>query len=205
VETLWADLADGDEGAATRAALLLASHPKETVTWMMGHLQAVKVVPERIAKLIQQLDGDSFEEREKATEELEYFGKYIKKDLEKAAADSSKPEGRRRAQQLLERIPPEETASKPAGGGPLRGGSVSVSNIGGKATIMIDGKVVDLTPKAPAPTGPPRRWVRAVRAIAVLEHIGTPEAEELLRGMADGERDALPTKAARQTLQRLHK
>jgi glucose/arabinose dehydrogenase len=37
----------------------------------------------------------------------------------------------------------------------------------------------------------------------VLEHISTPEARELLKALADGEPDALPTKEAKAALQRL--
>ena len=57
------------------------------------------------------------------------------------------------------------------------------------------------TPAAPAGTSP--LWLRAKRAIMVLEHIATPEARELLKTLADGEADALPTKEAKAALERL--
>jgi hypothetical protein len=48
-------------------------------------------------------------------------------------------------------------------------------------------------------------WVRAVRAIALLEHIGTSEARAILERLASGEAEALPTEQARAALARLDK
>jgi RNA polymerase sigma factor (sigma-70 family) len=60
---------------------------------------------------------------------------------------------------------------------------------------------------APGPSGPPPgpsgAWLRAVRAIALLESIGTPEARAILETLAAGEAEALPTQEARAALQRL--
>jgi hypothetical protein len=46
-------------------------------------------------------------------------------------------------------------------------------------------------------------WTRAVRGVAILEQIGTPEARMVLRQLAAGHPDAFPTKAARKSLLRL--
>jgi hypothetical protein len=54
-------------------------------------------------------------------------------------------------------------------------------------------------------TLPPPAWLRAARAIAVLENIATPEARQLLESLAAGERDALPTREAKAALERLNK
>src|SRR5262249_30584310 len=50
---------------------------------------------------------------------------------------------------------------------------------------------------------PKRKWTRAVRAIVLLEHIGTPDAVAILKEMATGHPDAQPTKVARDALARL--
>ena len=42
-----------------------------------------------------------------------------------------------------------------------------------------------------------KKWTRAVRAIVLLEHIGTPDAVAILKDMATGHPDAYPTKVAR--------
>ena len=45
-----------------------------------------------------------------------------------------------------------------------------------------------------------KKWTRAVRAIALLQHLGTPEARAILDDMATGHPDAFPTKAAKQAV-----
>jgi RNA polymerase sigma factor (sigma-70 family) len=57
-------------------------------------------------------------------------------------------------------------------------------------------------PPAPPP-GPSGAWLRAVRAVALLESIGTAEARSILESLAAGEADALPTQEARAALERL--
>lgn len=52
---------------------------------------------------------------------------------------------------------------------------------------------------------PKKQWTRIVRAIVLLEHIGTPEAVAILREMATGHPDAQPTEAARDSLERFGK
>jgi hypothetical protein len=56
-----------------------------------------------------------------------------------------------------------------------------------------------------APPSPPKDWTRAARAIAILEHIGTPEARAVLKTMSDGVAEAPPTRAASEALDRLNK
>ena len=134
-----------------------------------------------------------------------------KADLEAALKNNLDTETKMRIGQLLDKLPKEKKAEKPMpmpkGGG---GRNVSISNINGNIRITIDGQVFDLnnlTPPAPPPPppGPPSGWVRAVRAVNLLEHMGTPEAQEILRAIAAGESDALPTVAAREALERLKK
>ena len=52
---------------------------------------------------------------------------------------------------------------------------------------------------------PPALWKRAERAVTVLERIGTPEAREIVRQVARGEPEALPTQAAQAALERMKK
>jgi hypothetical protein len=200
LESLWSDLASPDEAKATRAALALAAS-KEAIPFLKEHLKPVKADPKRLAQLFAQLDSEEFAKREEANAELDYFGKFIKADLEKAATDKASAEVKKRIQEMLERIAAE--AAGPAAAPALTGRSVSVSNNNGKITIIVDGKPLNLTP--PAPPAPRMTWVRAVRAAAVLEHVGTTEARKVLERMADGESEAPPTRAAKEALERLKK
>ena len=47
------------------------------------------------------------------------------------------------------------------------------------------------------------KWTRAVRAMVLLEHIGTPDAIAILKEMATGHPSAQLTKAAQESLDRL--
>ena len=60
-------------------------------------------------------------------------------------------------------------------------------------------------PGQPAVPPTPAPWVRVERAVKVLERIGTPEAIQILQTLSQGEPEALPTKAAKEALERLNK
>jgi hypothetical protein len=47
------------------------------------------------------------------------------------------------------------------------------------------------------------KWLRAYRAVQALEYSGTPEARQILKGLAGGAPEALLTRAARAALGRL--
>jgi hypothetical protein len=139
-------------------------------------------------------------------QELEYFGKYIKADLEAALKKGEKLETTMRIQQLIDKMPKEQKAQAPIPVMP-KGRNISVSNINGEIRITVDGVPLNLTPlpPPPPPPGPPPQWIRAVRAVTLLEHFGTPEARAIIEAIAGGESDALPTIAAKEALERLKK
>lgn len=187
VADLWGRLATSDEGKATRTILALAKQPKETVEFLGKTLKAVKVDKAKVAKWIEQLGDDTFERREQAMLELALVAEFIEGDLQKAAK-SNDAEVRRRAALLLEK--------KPAEAAGLVGRNVSVQNVNGQITIMIDGKALDLNPK------PNLALLQATRGIALLEHVGTPEAKKILERLAEGEPSHL-AKEAKAALKRL--
>lgn len=207
LDARWAELTSADEATASRALLALAATPKDTLAYLQDHLQPVKADPKRVAALIKQLDSNKFVERAQATAELEYLGKYIKADLEAALKKDLILETKMRIQKLIEKMPVEKKVAPPMPAVIPKGRSVSVSNINGQIQIMIDGKPLDLTPPAPLPPppGPPATWIRATRAITLLEHMNTSESRALIQAIANGEADALPTIAARDALKRLQK
>lgn len=199
----WSDLASADEGKVVKAILTLSKTPKEAVAFLRDNLLPVKADPKVVEQLVQQLNSDKFETRQRATEELEYLGKYIKDDLTKALAAAQGVEPKQRLQQLLDRLPdPAKDKAMPNLGNAR---SISTSIVNGQVRVVVDGVPLDLTPKAATPVGPPMFWVRAARAGALLEHLGEPGAKPLLESLAGGEEDALPTQAARQALERLNK
>jgi hypothetical protein len=204
LDLLWLDLASSDEAKAARAVLKLAAQGKEATAFLQKNLRPVKVDPKQVEKWIEQLDSDSFEERQAASDELEYLGKHGKPYFEKALEKKPSPEVKKRLQSLVDRIKAEEPIKEEDGGIPAAGG-VSVTTINGKMTIRVGGKVIDLKPRVITKPGPLPAWQRAARAVAILESLGTPEARKLLEKLASGEEDALPTRAAKEALERLGK
>jgi hypothetical protein len=71
------------------------------------------VPPERIAKLIGQLDDDSFAVREEATEQLALLGRAAVPELEKALDAKGSPERHRRVAVLLAKLSSEEELNRP--------------------------------------------------------------------------------------------
>jgi hypothetical protein len=203
IEAAWQNLASNDDARATRAILTLSKSPKEAVAFLKANLLAVKADRKRVARLIADLDSDQFAGREKAQQELEYLGKYIKDDLKKALENNPSPETKKRLEHLLEAVaPPEKPADMPAQPGRAR--SISVQNTNGQIKIIVDGVPLDLTPKVVVVNPRPMlTWVRAARAVAVLEDIGTPEARQVLDELARGEAGAKPTVEAKAALERL--
>lgn len=209
LDVRWADLASSDEGQATRALLALAATPKETVAFFKDHLKPVKADAKRIEQLIKQLDSTNFAVRNRATAELEYYGKYIRADLESALKKDPVVETKNRIQQLIDKLPAEKKAEPMPMGIPKArpGSSIAVTNVNGVITILVDGQPIDFSKMGPPPPppGPSLQWVRAVRAVTILEHLGTPEARQIVEQVAAGESDALPTTAAREALKRWKK
>ncbi len=202
VNAAWTDLGSVDEAKAARALLALSAAPKEAVALLGQQLKPVKIDPSKIAKMVQDLDSNDLKTREAGTRELAYLGKYARPELDRHLKKATSEEVKHRIADLLERMPIDEKT--PAPPMQLTGRSVGVNNVNGNITIIIDGKPLDLTKMAPPPPPAPNLgWLRAARAAALLEYIGTPAAREILERQSDGEPDAPPTKAARESLNRL--
>jgi RNA polymerase sigma factor (sigma-70 family) len=204
LEALWSDLASTDEARASRALLGFAATPRETTAFFKDRLKPLKASPDHIKKLIADLDHEQFNRRESASRELEYLGQLARPHLEKHLEGAVSLETKTRIRKLLD----EQSAARARGAMPppiLQGQSVSVGNINGVIQITIDGKPLDLASLA-RPLPPPRpntHWLRAVRAVTVLELFGTPEARSVLEALAGGEPEAPPTREARTALERL--
>lgn len=202
---LWANLASTDDACVARAVLQLGAARDEAIGMLNERLRPVKAEPARVARLIADLGSEKFAVRESASAELEYYGKYVKSDLQKALADKAGAEPAKRLKALLNKIPDPDAKPKapPTLPDPRKG--IRLMTFNGK--VLINGIPLEsyMTPPALVVTSSPSSWARAARAIAVLEHIGTPQARDLLGRMATGETDALPTIEARAALERLKK
>jgi hypothetical protein len=113
LDAFWNDLASEDAMVAYRAGGALARLPLGQVTRFLQ--RRVKPIaspdPERLGRLIKDLDSPHFQAREKAGQELKQLGEVAESALRKALDGQSSPETRRRIEELLNALGKE----KPAG------------------------------------------------------------------------------------------
>jgi endonuclease YncB( thermonuclease family) len=102
LEALWTDLAGADAGQAHRARWVLAAAPEQTVPWLQERLRPIAAPnPEQIARLLADLDSETFQTREKATRDLAALGESAGPAMRKALAGETAAEVRRRLEPLL--------------------------------------------------------------------------------------------------------
>jgi HEAT repeat protein len=104
---LWGDLASPEAAPAYRAIRALLAHPDEAAPFLHQCLpknNGDRPEPRVVARLIGDLDNDSFDVREKASAELALLGDRARPALQKALEGEFSPETRRRLTQLVEKL-----------------------------------------------------------------------------------------------------
>ncbi len=156
---LWAGLGQADAAKALEALVALAATPEQTVPFLRERLRPVAAVePQRVERLLADLDSERFEARQKATDELEDLAELAGPALQRLLQTRPTLEVRQRAERLIQKLE-----------GPV--------------------------------TSPER--LRALRAVELLERIGSREAREVLQTLARGTPAARLTQEARDSLERL--
>jgi WD40 repeat protein len=110
---LWDALAGSDAAAAYRAVRTLSTAPDQAVPLLRDGLTKVvpAVEPERLDRLVADLDGDDFKVREKATAELEKLGRQAAPAVRKLLTSKAvSTEVRLRAQRIWEAVGDPATA-----------------------------------------------------------------------------------------------
>ena len=207
LDALWADLA-GDEATASRALLKLAARPKEAVELCAERLKPLTIDEKRVRALLADLGSDKEETWKAAVEALEYFDPRLAIDLPTLMDEVTDPvprarlvavlSGDRAADRLLRENAP---ITLERSGGKTEEVYYNFRQRGGAwwAEHRVDRVNVGLY-------GNRRKyWTRAVRAVALLEHVNTPAAAAVLKELAAGHADAQPTKAAKEAVARLAK
>jgi RNA polymerase sigma factor (sigma-70 family) len=163
LETLWDDLAAADAARGYQAVWALAAVPRQALPLCRDRLLRPAAaqdpqLPQRLARLIADLDANDFEVREKATVALGKLGKAAEPAVRQALDNPASLEVRRRLERVL---------------APLQG------------------------------QVPPGDILQALRAVEILEYIGTPEAQAVLQKVATEAADVGLRQEAQATLDRL--
>jgi hypothetical protein len=102
LEALWSDLAGEDAGRAHAAVWALAAAPGKAVPLIRGRLKpAARPDPERMRRLVADLDNDRFAVRQAAARELEKLGGEASPALRQALAGNPSLEVRKGVEELL--------------------------------------------------------------------------------------------------------
>jgi len=111
----WADLIDGDAARAHRAIGALAAAPRQAVPLLARQAAMVEPPPEpqRLARLVADLDSQQFAVRQAATVELERLGDSAEPSLRKALDGRPPLEVRRRLEELLAKMTGVKAALTP--------------------------------------------------------------------------------------------
>jgi hypothetical protein len=202
IDAWWADL-EKDEIDATRALLNLADRREEAVAFLGSRLKPLRISAGEVRALVLRLGNENPSVWRPAFEELEYFDPRLAIDLQSLMDRYLAAPGRQRMVEVMSGWKPGVLAGKEVS--LMRAGQDGFNfqakpNLGSWwAEHRVDRiNVYSLD-------NPKKKWNRAVRAIVLLEHIGTPGAVAILKDMATGHPDAQPTKVARDSLERLGK
>ncbi len=210
-EAAWADLLR-DEPFASRAVLDLAGAPKTTVHLLQKKLKPLKADKAVVKKWIGDLGSEKDDVRKSAFAQLSHFDPRLVFDPAEAFAEARTPVAKQLLLAILaDSVDPERF--------PTIGGisfiemrkTVKDGRAGtfAYALVVSDGGRRELrtlqTFAVPEGVQLIQRptWTRTARAVVVLEHIGAPEALALLKELATGHPDALPTRTAKQAVARL--
>lgn len=199
LEGLWAELYK-DEPEASTALLKLFKQPIHAVPFLQAKLRPLKLDEKRCKELLKDLGNDKEKTWKAAWEELDYLDPRLAIDLLTLMNDITDKTSRSRMVELFLDLKADSLAGqdvkiwKPQPDGynfSSNGGSWwaehRIDRIGGRAW------------------SPKRSWTRAARGVAILEQIGSPDAVKVLNQLAEGHADASPTKAAKESLERLKK
>jgi WD40 repeat protein len=101
---LWADLNSNDSAKAFEAIRLLEAAPKQAIALLRGKLKPAEVDDKRLARLIADLNSNTYKSRQDAFGELQKLGDLAEPALSKFLKDDPPLEARQRVEKLLAKL-----------------------------------------------------------------------------------------------------
>ena len=198
MEAWWSDLEKG-EAESSRAILDLYDHADQSLPFLKDKLKPLKISSGQVKALLLKLNSADEHLWKTAFEEFEYFDPRLAIELPELMERVTDSPGRQRMVEVLSEREPGTLKDKQIDLSPVADGFNFFSQ--GVGSWWAEPKVSKINSQRWSTFK--RKWTRAERAIALLEHAGTPEAAAILNSMATGHPEAAPTKLAKDSLARL--
>ncbi|VTR94123.1 unnamed protein product [Gemmata massiliana] len=201
LDAKWAEL-EKDEFAASRALLALSARPKEAIPFLREQLKPLKLTQDQAKRLLKDLGSDKEEVWKGAFHEMEYLDPRLTIGLVELMDQVTETPARQRLVAVLTGYEISAVALL------LGEKGITLSDIGkgegynfrsDRGSWWAEHRVERLNIGG----NRKRKWTQTVRAIALLEFFGTPDAVAILKNLATGHPDAQPTKMAKEALDRL--
>lgn len=196
MEQWWADLAK-PEPEGSRALLKFAFKFEKSVPFFKQKMKPARIEAKEVKALLEKLGSEKEEVWKPAYEELDYYDPRLAIDLVTLMNDLTDKRATIRLVEILCGHPP----------GSMRGKDMIVlRNAGPDAYNFFDGKgswwAESSVRQLNATSWGNRKdkWTRAVRAILLLDQIGSADALAIIREMATGHAEAEPTRVAKDVL-----
>jgi hypothetical protein len=196
MEGWWTDLEKG-EPEASRAVLKFSETPAETTAFFAERLQPLVISTQRLGDLLVQLGSDDEAVWKGASEQLRYFDPRLTVDLEALMDGATDDVLRARLVEALLGMSP----------GTLKGKTITLKRQNGNNYYFACDNTwypAEMGVEALSVANKPA-WLRAVRAMTIVEHIGGTAAFAILQDMATGNADAQPTKVAKEMVEEMVK
>jgi hypothetical protein len=197
MQAAWDDLAKS-EPFCSKALLDMSAKPDAAVEFLKANLKPLKLERAELDQLLKDLGSDDEKVWKAAFDKMKYFDPRLAATLDELLEAAPDQPAHNRLIALLAGQDPEKCKDKDItlrqrGGDyayfqvPM--GNQSWTNWGVSLKVSQLDVTDGYSQKKP--------WLRADRAIVLLQHIGTPAAISILKDMAAGNPDALPTKIAK--------
>jgi hypothetical protein len=191
LESMWADLLSTDEYVASRAALRFAAFGGAAVTFTAEHLRSLRLSKQLLDELLRDLGRGDAKRVENAYRTFAYLDPRLAMTKQELCDALLNPDLNRVLAAVLCDLPIDAFAE----------GEWHWYSPDNQVFCFTCGKIINrLAAITVANIGKRDRkatWVRATRAVAVLEFLDTPQSRAVLDDLATGHPDAVPTKAAK--------